>query len=172
VIIEQLHRPELERRAAELTELLVDCVADGASVGFVPPLSTEEAARYWRGLERAVEAGDRLLFGAFVDGRLAGTVQLDLPATPNGRHRAEVMKLLVSTRYRRQGIGAKLMERVETAAREHQRTLLVLDTKTGDAAEVLYRKIGYETAGCIPGYALDSRGIPHSTTILYRGLVK
>lgn len=166
--IEQIDPAGLERRIAEFAELLVDCVAGGASVGFLPPLPHEAAANYWLGLGRSIACGDRLLFGAIEDGRLAGTVQLDLPAMPNGRHRAEVMKLLVSPRGRRQGFGAKLMARVETAAREHGRSLLVLDTKTGDAAEQLYRKIGYDTAGIIPGYALDSQGIPHATTILYR----
>jgi acetyltransferase len=168
VVIEQLESAGLGRRITEFAELLVDCVAGGASVGFLPPLSVEDAVNYWRGVGNAIEAGTRVLLAALEDGRLCGTVQLDLPAMANGRHRAEVMKLLVSTQARRRGIGAKLMERVEMAARERDRSLLVLDTKTGDAAERLYRKIGYETAGIIPGYALDHESIPRPTTILYR----
>ena len=148
--------------------MLVETVAGGASVGFPPPLAAEDAAVYWRSVADAIEAGNRVLLAALEDGRLCGTVQLDLPGMPNGRHHAEVMKLLVSTQARRRGIGAKLMERVEAAARENGRCLLVLDTKTGDAAERLYRRIGYETAGIIPDYALDAEEVPHRTTILYR----
>ena len=34
-----------------LIALLQDCVDSGASVGFLPPLSTEKAASYWQGVE-------------------------------------------------------------------------------------------------------------------------
>ena len=137
----------LDGASLSSAELLIDCVAGGASVGFLPPSAIDAAGNYWRRVAGAIEAGTRVLLAALEDGRLRGTVQLDLPGMANGRHRAEVMKLLVSTQARGRGIGAKLMERVESAARERGRSLLALDTKTGDAAEQLYRKIGHETAG-------------------------
>ena len=168
--IEQLSREGLERRVEELAELLRDSVDGGASVGFLPPLGLEEAAAYWKSVAPAVGGGGRLLFAAFEDGKLAGSVQLDLPGLPNGRHRAEIMKLLVATRERGRGIGAALMARVEEAAREHGRILVVLDTRTGDNAERLYQRLGYAIAGVIPDYALNDRGIPHATTIMYRRL--
>ncbi|MGG1617372.1 hypothetical protein ACIFQM_23065 [Paenibacillus sp. NRS-1782] len=30
-----------------LTRLLIDVVADGASIGFLPPMAYQEAATYW-----------------------------------------------------------------------------------------------------------------------------
>jgi acetyltransferase len=168
--IEQLGRAGLDQRVDEFAELLRDCVDGGASVGFLPPLGREEAAAYWRSVAPAVAGGTRLLFAAFEDGRLAGSVQLDLPGMPNGRHRAEIMKLLVTTRERNRGVGAALMARAEAAAREHRRMLVVLDTRTGDNAERLYQRLGYAIAGVIPDYALNDRGIPHATTIMYRRL--
>ena len=166
--IKELKAADLTHHSNEFADLLIDCVAGGASIGFLPPLAIPDALAYWHGVAQAIETGHRVLLAATEEGRLTGTVQLDLPGMPNGRHRAEVMKLLVHTRARRQGIGAKLMDRVEISAREHGRSLLVLDTKTGDTAELLYRKLGWHCAGTIPGYALDTRGIPHSTTIFYR----
>lgn len=100
-----------------LRELLQDAVASGASVGFLPPLADAEADEYWAGVIAALRAGSRALLVARDDaGALTGTVQLDLPTRANGRHRAEVAKLLVHRRARRQGLGRALMRALEGAA--------------------------------------------------------
>jgi GNAT superfamily N-acetyltransferase len=70
-----------------------------------------------------------------------GAVQLDLAERPNALYRAEVMKLFVHRRARRQGIGRILMGAVELAAMEAGRSLLVLDTRKGDPSEQLYLSI-------------------------------
>ena len=101
--------------------------------------------------------------------RRRGAIILD--TFPNQRHRAEVAKLLVHPDARRQGIGRSLMVAVEELARAESRTLLTLDTRTGDSAEPLYLSMGYVAAGAIPGYA----AVPYSaaleaTTIMYKTL--
>jgi GNAT superfamily N-acetyltransferase len=48
-----------------------------------------------------VAQGKRLLLAAWMDGQLAGTVQLDLATPENQPHRAEVAKLLVDPAFRR-----------------------------------------------------------------------
>ena len=113
----------------------------------------------------------RDLFAAERDGRIVGTVQLDRDTPPNGRHRAEVTKLLVHPDHRRQGIGGALMDALEARALEQGRTLLTLDTRSGDAAEPLYRGRGYLAVGQIPDYCRDpfDRGLD-PTTILYKRL--
>ncbi len=153
-----------------LVALLEDVVAAGASVGFLHPMAAGEAAAYWRGVLHKIEQPNHHLYCAFQQAALVGTAQLFLENRPNGAHRAEVSKVLVQTGARRQGIGAALMQRLEEEARFHGRTLLVLDTRTGDDAERLYRRLGYAVAGIIPGYALRSGGGADGSTFMYKVL--
>jgi acetyltransferase len=153
-----------------LTHLLVDAVNGGASVGFLPPLDAAEAGAYWESVARAVREGSRVLLVARGPGHdgLVGTAQLGLETRPNGRHRAEVMKVLVLSAARRQGIGRALMDALEEQARQHGRTTLVLDTRAGDPSERLYRACGWTAAGVIPGYARNGEGGLDPTVVYYR----
>lgn len=154
----------------ELVALLINAVESGASVGFVPPLPAWEAIQYWDSLAHDLRSGSRLLLVALVHGRVAGAVQLALCTKKNGLHRAEVEKLMVHTEHRRAGIGRALMLRIEQIARENNRTLLVLDTRSGDVASTLYRSGGYSEAGQIPGYALNADGTLDATQYFYKQL--
>jgi ribosomal protein S18 acetylase RimI-like enzyme len=155
-----------------LAELLHAAVHAGASISFILPFSLDDARAFWRGqVFPRVAAGGRRLLIATLAGRIVGTVQLDLATAPNQAHRAEVLKLLVHPDARRLGIARALMVALEEIARQEGRTLLTLDTRTGDRAEPLYASLGYITAGVIPNYA---RG-PHSpdleaTTFMYKML--
>lgn len=66
-----------EARAAipALSQVLVDCVAGGASVGFMQPYGPEDAEPYWRDVADAVATGANLLLVAELDGRIVGTVR-------------------------------------------------------------------------------------------------
>ncbi len=163
--------PEQARAAEEeLVALLQDSVASGASVGFLPPLAADAAKEFWRETFAEMERGKRILLVAREEGRGVGAVQLELAAKPNASHRAEVLKLMVHTRARKRGIGNALMAAVEDAARSRGRTLLVLDTRRGDGAEQLYRKLGYVAAGIIPRYARSADGRLTDTVFFYREL--
>jgi len=168
VDIARLDAAAAERELDALALILADAVEGGASVGFVTPFSTVDAAAWWRSLLPDVAAGRVLLLGARVDGALLGTVQLHPSPMPNGRFRAEVVKLLVHQTARRQGVGRALMDAVEAAARERGRTTLVLDTETGSDAERLYRALGWTVAGVVPDYSLLSDGTRGATTYLYK----
>lgn len=141
-----------------LVALLIDAVADGASVGFYHPLGEAAAVAFWRGVADAMAAGTRVLLAVRADGRIAGTVQLDLHAKQTAGHRAEVMKLLVHPAARRRGLGAALVAAVEAEAVARGRHLLVLDARTGDPACRLYERLGYVLTGVVPGYAANSHG--------------
>jgi GNAT superfamily N-acetyltransferase len=154
-----------ERR---LADILVACVAAGASVSYLPPLSREIARAFWRGVSADVATGNKVLLGAWWDGQLVGTVQLVLAKQPNAPHRAEVAKLLVEPAFQRRGIGRALLQRVEQTARGTGRKLLVLDTRQGHAGERLYRSLGWQAAGTIPGYALDADGTPVDTVFFWK----
>src|SRR5438445_29181 len=159
--IQRLNASQAAARLPELAALLQDAVGSGASVGFLPPLSDAEAADYWREVVQALHEPWRILLIATRDAELAGTVQLDLASRPNGRHRAEVVKLLVRTSDRRQGVGRALMRAVEAEAARAGRTTLVLDTRYGDPSQALYESLGYVAAGTIPQYARSADGTLH-----------
>lgn len=63
-----------------------------------------------------------------------------------------------------------LMERAEVEACRENKTLLVLDTVTGDDAERLYERLGWTKVGVIPRYALYPDGRPCDTTIFWKEL--
>jgi ribosomal protein S18 acetylase RimI-like enzyme len=151
---------------AGLADLLIAVVADGASVGFLPPLAREEATAYWEG---ALGPGVVLLVAERA-GRIVGTVQLQSAMRPNGLHRAEIAKLMVHPDARRQGLGRRLMEGIEAEARRVDRTLLVLDTREGDPSNALYGALGYVEVGRIPRYALAATGELAGTVIHYKEL--
>ncbi len=153
-----------------LAAVLHDCVAGGASVSYLAPFSHEQARDAFKGFAAEVEQGRRLLLAAFANGDLVGTVQVILALPPNQPHRAEIAKLLVHRSARRRGIAELLMERAEAEARAEGKTLLVLDTVTGDNAERLYERLGWTRVGVIPGYALYPDGRPCDTTVFWKAL--
>ena len=155
-----------------LGALLHACVMAGASVGFVAPFSLAEAEDFWRtAIAPRAAAGAATVFVARAGGALVGTVQLGTGTPANQPHRADVAKLLVHPEHRRRGIARALMTALEAEAAARRRTLLTLDTRTGDVAEPLYTSLGYETVGVIPGYCLDPfTGALDGTTIMYKTL--
>ena len=100
---------------------------------------------------------------------VVGTALLLFGLPENQPHRADLSKLLVHRRARRQGLGATLMRAAEATARACGKTLLVLDTASADA-ERLYERLGWVRVGVIPGYALLPRGGLCDTTVFYRDL--
>ena len=168
--IRRLDATEAHAQLDALAAVLVDCVAGGASVSYMAPLSHEDARAMFEGVAADVEQGRRLLLGAFADGRLVGTVQVILALPPNQPHRGEIAKLLVHRSARRRGIAQMLMERAEEEARAEGKSLLVLDTVTGDNGERLYARLGWTRVGVIPGYALFPDGRPCDTTVFWKAL--
>jgi ribosomal protein S18 acetylase RimI-like enzyme len=172
ITISALSADGIAGHSQDLAVLLHACVHAGASVGFVLPHDIGESEAYWQDkVLPAARGGKLVMLVAWCAGRIAGTVQLDHDTMPNQPHRAEVRKLLVHPDFRRRGIARRLMMEIEAVARQKQRTLLTLDTRSGDSAEPLYAALGFETAGIIPGYCLD----PFSprldaTTVMYKRL--
>jgi ribosomal protein S18 acetylase RimI-like enzyme len=157
----------IEASIDELAELLMLVVHDGASIGFLPPLPRSDAEDYWR----SVLSPEVILFVARLDERIVGTVQLQLCTKANGRHRAEIAKLMTHPNHRRHGIGRLLMQSAEQRARLEGRSLLVLDTREGDPSNHLYTSLGYINAGRIPDYARSANGQLDATMIYYKQLL-
>ena len=157
--------------AGGLADVLVDCVAGGASVSFMLPLERERAEGYWLTALDSASRGERIVLVAEEEGTgvLVGTVQVLLTAPENQPHRGEIAKMLVHRRARRRGVAEALMRAVEAAALEAGKTLLVLDTSSVDA-ERLYDRLGWQRVGVIPGYALWPAGGLVDTTVFYKNL--
>jgi GNAT superfamily N-acetyltransferase len=168
--VRRLGVTELTAQLDALAAVLVDCVAGGASVSYMAPFSHEQARAAFEGWAAEVEQGRRLVLAAFAEGRLIGTVQVILALPPNQPHRAEIAKLLVHRSARKRGIAQLLMEQAESEARAEGKSLLVLDTVTGDAAERLYARLGWTRVGVIPGYALYPDGRPCDTTVFWKAV--
>src|SRR5689334_6486363 len=112
----------------QLAERLVECVEGGGSVGCGAPFGHGEARQWWR---CALADPGSVTWVARHDGRVVGVVRLVLAGQANGRHRAEVSKLLVHRDARGLGCAGLLMSAVEDGALSLGRTLLTLDTQTG-----------------------------------------
>ena len=154
-----------------LAQILWACVHEGASLGFVMPFELSQARAFWLNRVAAPHtAGAKLVLIATLGGDIAGTAQLDLDSMPSKRHHAEVSKVLVDPGFRRAGVGRALMQEIERRAANEGRWLLTLDT-AGDAAEALYRSLGYRFAGAIPNYARNAfEDSYEATRVMYKDL--
>jgi GNAT superfamily N-acetyltransferase len=153
-----------------LSDVLIDCVEGGASVSFLLPMSRAKADAFWRTIGNSVARGERVVLAAEDDaGAIVGTVQVILAQPENQPHRGDLAKMLVHRRARRRGIGAALLAAAERTALSAGKTLLVLDTASGDA-ERLYLRQGWQRCGEIPNYALWPDGTPCATTIYFKFL--
>lgn len=159
---------------AELIALLTACVHAGASIGFLAPLAANEAEAYWAKILSDLGGGFRVLLVAREggpDGAMVGAAQLACESRANGRHRAEVQKVMVLPTQRRRGIARQLMAALERVARARGITLLFLDTSDSHAgARAFYEALDYVYVGGIPDYALDPRGVPEPNAIFYKTL--
>jgi ribosomal protein S18 acetylase RimI-like enzyme len=155
---------------AQLSELLVEVVAQGGSVSFMHPLPVQEASTFWSLALAAAARGERAVLGAWTGQRLVGTVTLLLDTPPNQPHRAEIAKMMTRVSQRGQGVAAALLREAEALAQVRGKTLLVLDTASDGGAAGLYRKLGYTLAGEIPDYALKPHGGLSGTLIFWKRL--
>ena len=87
-----------------LCDMLIEAVADGASVSFLYPLSREDADSFWEASLAAAAKGERIVLGAFDGGILTGTFTLVLNLPPNQPHRGELAKLIIRISHRGQAL--------------------------------------------------------------------
>lgn len=167
IAIRGMSAAEAEARIGELADILADAVAQGASVFFMAGFSREDGRTFWRSQIPGIAAGEKFLFVADDGGRLVGTVMLMLAQQPNAWHRAEIGKMLVHSSAQRRGIGRRLLETAEEAARQRGRTLLLLDTERDSSGEKFYRACGWSEIGTIEGYHYSPDG-RLSDTVLFR----
>lgn len=167
--IRRLHSVD-PRQVAALADILVECTAGDAGVGFLHPLDPVAARAFWNRVADGVSAGARALLVAEDADGIVGTVQLVLEQPENQPHRADLAKMLVHGRGRRRGIGAALLAAAEEVAVACGKTLLVLDTNEGSDAERLYARHGWQRVGSIPDFSIQPRGGLRATVVFYKQL--
>ncbi|KAJ3727313.1 acyl-CoA N-acyltransferase [Lentinula guzmanii] len=173
----------------ELAVLLKSCIDSNITMNFIQPFSLEDASEFWLSAEDNVIQGKQFVVIAqeakerpepepepkAQAGGLLHDPASDQEGTddhlPNAKHRGEVGKLIVGKEHRKRGIGKMLLSCLEDKAREHGRTILVLDTQTGSGAELFYEHIGYTKVGVIPDVTMAPDGTQYtSCTFFYKKL--
>ncbi|WP_331770842.1 GNAT family N-acetyltransferase (plasmid) [Embleya sp. NBC_00888] len=168
--ITRLTADDFGNSVAELADLLADVVADGSSLGFVAPFDNRAAATWWLDRAPAVADGSLHVWMAHGASGVVGTIGLALERKPNGRHRAEVVKLMVHRDARGHGLGRALLATAEQAAAHAGATLLLLDTEAESTADHLYRRAGWTRYGVVPEYAATPVGTLRDCTFYYKQL--
>ncbi|GAA3507754.1 GNAT superfamily N-acetyltransferase [Streptosporangium album] len=168
--ITRLPADEFRENIKSLADLLVDVVAEGYSLGFLAPFDQDAAAAWWRDQQPAVDGGGLRVWAAHGPDGIIATACLVLEDRPAGRHRAEIVKIMVHPDARGRGLGRALLATAERAAAEAGITLLLLDTVSGTAAEHLYTSAGWKRYGVVPGYAADPHGTLQESGFFYKQL--
>jgi GNAT superfamily N-acetyltransferase len=149
-------------------DLLKDAVDGGAGVNFMRGFSLAEAATYWQRQIDDFRQTPRIWLAAEEDGVLVGTVMCLFAGQPNQPYRGEVAKMLVHSRHRNRGIGARLMTEIEREAVQAGKSLLVLDTAAGSPGDRLYARMGWTRLGVVPDYAYLPDGTPEGAAFFYK----
>lgn len=172
VITQITCQDDLEKFLPSLRRLLLECVnVDPASSAlcFLAPISDDNADAYWRSLWPHISATPPLI-SLFVLTRgtpevsrtlpnVIGTVHLASSPKQTHAHKAEVLKLLVSSAERGSGLGHLLMRHLEDFARDTLgKSVLLLDTATATPARAFYLKSGWTEWGVCPSYAAYADG--------------
>jgi GNAT superfamily N-acetyltransferase len=166
--IRAIDAAEARRLLPGLAVLLADAVAGGAGVNFMAGFTEDEAAAYWSRQIDSFATGDRVWVVAEDTGRVVGTVMCVFAPQPNQPYRADVAKMLVLSSHRKHGLGAALLTAIEAEALKAGKTLLVLDTTAGSAADRLYRRMGWTPFGTAPGYAYAPDGRLADATFFFK----
>jgi GNAT superfamily N-acetyltransferase len=170
ISIRRIAATNLEAHVPDLTRVFRETVNNGSPLGFMPPLTENQSRTYWLSLLPELRAGTRVLVAAFSDDDLVGSGQLALSQRANSPHRAEIEKLFVAPSARGRGIGKALMEALHHVAREHGRSLILLNTRHGEAPEHFYKGLGYRVTGVIPGWTIGPAGERYDHVTLYLDL--
>lgn len=156
--IAELGARDVEANIAQLAELLLGAHAAGMALGLQPGLTHDGAVAAWRGVASVLEPGERTQWAAFDGDRVLGAVHLARATPANGRHRAEIQRLVVAADARGGGVGRSLLATAVDHARTLGLRLLWLSTHAGSDADRVYSRLGWTRAGEIPDYAVLPNG--------------
>lgn len=162
----------LDALLPRLVDRLIEVVRGGSPLGFLPSVTRERIEDYWRSLRADIAAGSRWLFVAHAGELVVGSAQLALSRWTNSPHRAELQKLFVAADYRGRGVARALLATLHDSAQRDGRTLIVLNTRRGDPAESMYRRLGYRESGILPGWTLGATGERFDHVTMYLDMAR
>lgn len=116
-----------------------------------PEERAAEPESWW--LRRVVDPkGLSVVFGAFHEGRLVGTVTIEFSAKPKTRHKAHLIGMFVHELCRGLGAGAALVQAALAYVRARPEVRLITLTVTeGNASAIgLYERCGFRAFGTEP----------------------
>lgn len=167
VEIRRLAAAEVLERKSEFIHLLRDAVESGGTIGFVLPAEDDKLDRYWTGVAREMEAGERELFAAFEDGKVVGSLQLAYEKAESVSHRADLQKLFVLRECRRRGIARTLL--IEALHRMPALGILMftITTRYDSPTEKLVTDLRFTRWGVLPHYGVTPEGVLHDASMFY-----
>jgi acetyltransferase len=165
--IRRLAAAEVLERQKEFADLLDDAVTVGGTVGFLLPMSEDKLERYWGGVARDMEAGERELLAAIEHGKVIGALQIAYEKAESVRHRADLQKLIVHSSDHRRGVARALL--VDALERMPALGLMMytITTFKDGAAEALVRSLMFTRYGMMPHYGLTPDGKLHDASMHY-----
>lgn len=146
--VERFARGEL----ADICSATVAAIEDGIGFGWVMPPPRHRLEAYWRGV---ILVPERVLLLGYVDGSVAGSVQLVKPSAnfEAGHFAAHIETHFVAPWARGHGLARQLLEAAETAARDAGFRVMRLDVRVTQARAIkLYESCGYERWGELDRY--------------------
>jgi RimJ/RimL family protein N-acetyltransferase len=90
------------------------------------------------------------IFGAFVDGRLAGIARFSVAAGVKKQHIGEMTSVSVPTAFRGRGLATRLVDHVIAHASRHVVVLRATVVATNGPARAIYLKAGFQPFGVEP----------------------
>lgn len=154
----------------DLVALLIDAVDNGAAIGFLPPLSEQEAVDYWQGINDEMQQNVRQIILVREHETVVGAIQLELSAKANALHRTGVEKWMVRSDYQGQGLGKALIQGAEKVAASLNTELLTCDTRVGDLAESILTQQDWQKVGEVPKYSRTVMGTYYDCAIYYKSI--
>ncbi|CAJ2504772.1 Uu.00g121660.m01.CDS01 [Anthostomella pinea] len=179
VVTSRLEHGQMQEYLESLRSLVQVCVNPDpptSSLGFLAPVSDDEADSYWHSIsQKLAEQPPTLhLFVVATDSTptvVLATAQLHTIPKVTHQHRAKIAKVLVHPSARRKGIAKALMRHVEVFARDElKREILMLDTATETPAREFYKSIGWAEWGTCPEYGQFADGRRADVTFFVKKL--
>lgn len=162
----------VEEHLGALAQLLLDAHASNMALGLAPSLTRAGAEAAWHEAASRIEPGERVQLAALDGDALVGAVHLARATAANGRHRAEIQRLVVRADNRGKGVARVLMDAAVDHARALGLRLLWLSTHAGTDADRVYERLGWTRAGVIPDYAQLPSGDLAESAFYYLKLTK